>query len=228
MDNIFSSFGSGIALLAIGPSFLSALAFIYIGLRLRDLRGNNPDPEIGVKTVYHFFMSLGIILILTGLSIILVEMMNGAFDNKAPIRQPAPGFRFDDTKPEFFSPIKRVGTGLILSGTLCSVFFLLMLLAGSNDRKFPYARRAFVGMRLAISGLMVLGIVTAFMVTILQKDPQASIFEVLTALMLVWGPTALIHLVLLRVYSSWDARPPRTVQPVDEPERRPSRFDDDD
>jgi hypothetical protein len=229
MFDILPALGSGFALLLLGPLLLPALALVYIGLRLRDLRGNNPDPEVGIKAAYHFFLSLGVLFVLIGLTIITNDIMDGVYGWKpkpsptSPFRDPNFGPGFQQTEDEFFNVNKRTGLGVVLAGALCGVFFLMLLLAGTNDRKFPHARRAFVGLRFAVCGVVVLGVITSFMIAVLQKDPDVRVFEVLTALIIVWGPAALVHLGLLRLYSSSPTRP-RTVE-LAEPETRSRSFD---
>ena len=121
MENILVGGLSYFFFAVFGPFFLLALAFVYLGLRLRDLRGDNPDPMIGVKSVYHYFLTLGILLGLAGVTTIAVDMMDGVFEDKpTPAIVPVVNPRMPNVRPpvvdnEFFNSTKlrRHGPGLV-------------------------------------------------------------------------------------------------------------------
>jgi hypothetical protein len=189
---------TSVLVIYIVPAFLPAIPFIYIALRVRDLRGDNPDPQLGIKTVYHFFATVGILLVLSGINLIIMDMLDGVFDDKAPAQnQPfQPAQPPDDD--EFFNSVKRTGMGMIISGSVFAAIFFLLVASKTNDRSFPNAGRAFAGLLLAISGTTVVTSATLFMITILQKEPEKSIFEWTTSAFLVWFPTMLVQVVRLR------------------------------
>ena len=78
-DDIFRNIGllAGlfvyVALLA--PFVLLGLAIPYAILHARDSRGVERDPHLGLKTAMYFFYSLSILIVLTGLTIIAVDMV---------------------------------------------------------------------------------------------------------------------------------------------------------
>src|SRR5262249_25160885 len=72
----------------------------------------------------------------------------------------------------------------------------------TNDRRFPATRRVFVGWRLAIHSLVVLIAFTALVGQLFQKDPKWEDMKPFFGTLLVWVPSWLIHLLLLRFYGT--------------------------
>src|SRR5262245_61349972 len=77
---------------------LVGLAFPYLVLSLRDTRNEERDPEIGLKSALYFMFSLSILLVLSGLTIIVVDVLE------------------DRSTSIDFSDAQRNGFGMIVSG----------------------------------------------------------------------------------------------------------------
>jgi len=170
------------------PLALSGLAVPYLAARMRE-RNGPPDPHIGVKTAHYFFFSAGVFLMLTGLTLICVELMN--IDNR-PRGGPFMGGR----GPFFEAPQVRVGLAMIISGAIFALMHRLMLLA-TNDSQFRDVRRAFCGLRLVASGLVVLICTTWILSSLLQVRTEFAEIKPLLAIMIVWAPSWLLHMAFL-------------------------------
>jgi len=162
------------------PFVLLGLAIPYAVLRVRDSQ-EQPDSQLGLKTALHYFLSVGILQFLAGLSLIVVDLITredrrGGGDNEG------------DTL--------RIGAALAAVGAAFA-FLHLILLVGTNDDHKPIVRRTFTGWRFAIHGLVVLSSGTAWVVTIVQKNSLWRDVKPYVAILLVWFPSWLIHLILL-------------------------------
>jgi hypothetical protein len=94
--------------------------------------------------------------------------------------------------------------------------------SATNDVEFPAAKRIFVGGRLALSGVVTMITITAFIVLVFQKDVKnvpdrmvLSIYETITAVTMVWLPATIVHIILMRMYS---AQPYHVERPTRRPE----------
>jgi hypothetical protein len=193
---IYGSLMGGLLL----PFVLLGLAIPYAVLRARDSR-EHPDPQLGLKAALHYFLSVSLLLFLTGLTVVSVDLIT---------REGRPG-RDPDTDAI------RTGLALAASGAAFASLHLI-LLSRSNDHRNPIARRTFTGWRFAIHGLVVLFCVTACVVIVLQKTFETRTLKIFLAILLVWFPSWLVHLVLLWIRSTGPRfEPPRFNRSVDEP-----------
>jgi hypothetical protein len=104
----------------------------------------------------------------------------------------------------FDSVSQRVAWPLVISGCLFALGSLFLIRVGTNDARFPAVRRTFAGMRLAIAGLNVMIGVTFLILLLFQKEgnvPNTRGYAAALGMILVWLPTALIHLVFMKTYS---------------------------
>lgn len=199
--------------LSIVPIVLGGLAVAYIGLRIRDSRSETPDPELGIKCAYHAFMTAGILLALTGLTISAVDFLAESLGDK-PLNQPGqfvgppgpfgpqPQFRAQPKADEPFDRLsQRIAWPLVISGCLCSLISLLLIKAGTNDDHFPAVRRAFGGLKLVVEGLNVMAGITVLIELLFQKEiADARPFSIALGLLVVWFPAAVIQVFFLRMY----------------------------
>jgi len=180
------------------PFVLLGLAIPYAILHARDSRGVERDPHLGLKTALYFFYSLSILVVLTGLTIIALDMVKeqqGLFGAQAPGPMRAP------QSNQWFNDAKRVGTGLIFAGFVFGLIQFVLLQTMTNDRRWPLPRRVFSGWRLAISGLVVLTFFTTLVVNLFQENLKLESLKNWLAILSVWTPAALVDLVLLRYRS---------------------------
>jgi TRAP-type C4-dicarboxylate transport system permease large subunit len=97
---------------------------------------------------------------------------------------------------------------LVGSGGLFAVAFWAFLL-GTNDPTQRSVRRVFVGGRMALCLLVLMITVTALVAVLIQKEPQNEAAESLLAILLVWFPASVIHLVLFSATIGGTRRPRR-------------------
>jgi hypothetical protein len=172
------------------PLVLLSLAIPYAVLYMRDSRNEEHDPEIGLKSAMYFMFSLSIILILVGLTVIVIDFL---MDEKGPAGAKSAGD---------FNEMQRLGAAMMVSGFAVGLFHLVVILGFTNDRRFPAARRVFLGWRLAIHSLVVLGAFTILVVQVFQKDVNWDKLKPVFGVLLVWTPSWLAHLILIRYYRS--------------------------
>jgi hypothetical protein len=218
---------------------ICGLAVAYLSLRIRDSRSETPDPELGIKSAYHAFMSVGILLVLTGLTISATDFLSELFEDKqkqqpqflppqfgpqgkfgqmqqVPVRQP-------DEDP-FDRLSQRVAWPLVISGCLFSLVGLLLLTAGTNDGRFPAVKRTFGGLRLIIEGLNVMAGVTFLITLLFQKDvTEMRAYAIALALIVIWFPAAAVQVFLLKMWGKL----PYYVPPKPKKSKRPAVEDRD-
>ena len=136
----------------------------------------------------------------------------------------------------WWNSAQRFSTALILSGLLHGMVVFTILLLGTNNRQFPAVGRAFGLTRLVIAGIILMGCTTIIIVSILQKgSTDYRSISLIIGFILVWGPTALGHLLWMR----WTMNPPKkkysaksngrervAEEDDDEPDSRPRRRAD--
>ena len=139
--------------------------------------------------------------------LIFDEDSDDAFRNTTPPPQqwnpngtfvPAPANKPKPAKNRW-NTAQRFATGLILSGLLHGMVVFTILLLGTNNRQFPAVGRAFGLTRLVIAGIILMGCTTIIIVSILQKgSTDYRSVSLIIGFILVWGPTALGHLLWMR------------------------------
>jgi hypothetical protein len=226
------------------PVVVLGFAVAYVSLRIRDSRSETPDPELGIKSAYHAFMTTGILLILTGLTISATDFLQEAFDDKQKNQQPqfggpgqfgpqpkfGPQPQFRPQQPIDDDPFdrmsQRVAWPLVISGVLFSLMSLLLIVAGTNDKHFPAVKRTFGGLRLLVEGLCVMAGMTIAIELLFQKNmADLRPFSIAVALICIWLPAAAIQVFLLKTYGKL----PYYVPPqMKKGTRREPDLDDDD
>ena len=175
------------------PTVLSFLAIAYAVLRVRDNGSEEHDPQIGIKAALHFFHSLFLLMMLMGLTIISVDVLTkedwGVQSARGGPNHP------------LFTPAQRNGIALTFTGLVGSLLHLVLLVSFTNDRRWSAARRTFMGARFAVHGLVVMTCVTALVLILVQDNVEIQNPKALLAIMVVWVPSWIIHLVLLILYS---------------------------
>jgi hypothetical protein len=181
-------------LLVLLPALL-ALAIPYAILALRDSRSEVRDPQVGWKALLYFMFSVSILIALYALTALLIARLQAAQAARRSLQLIA------------WSPQERTALAMLTSAILVGVVHLFLILCYSNTRRFPAARRIFLGCRSAVHALVVLA---AFMLLVLEFYQPALDLEALkgpVCVLLVWMPSWLCHLILLRVCSRLDVPP---------------------
>ncbi len=187
--------------------FFTMHLFQYLGLRVRNsaLPDGEKDPQLGRKFVLHVFAHLSVLLILVGVTVSVIDVLDYVFEpNKNRMAGPGRGGfgpgGFNPPPPprgEWFNEAQRTAAGLLASGFLHFVLFFVILLVATNNASRRLVARSFVLARLVLAGVLSMGATTTFLIVMLQKgDTNYDALKVAIGLGLVWGPTALIHLLL--------------------------------
>jgi hypothetical protein len=199
--------------LLILPYLLLGLGFPYIVLRLRDAQNRRPDPQLGFKAAMYFFYSIALFLILTALTIFVVDFLmeldtGGMLGGR---RQGFQGFQGGRQREPFPNPTQRIALAILTSGAVFLVLHLVVILTLTKERGPSLARRTFLGWRLAVHGIVVMFGVTGLLVILFQKSdfPADELRRFFIGLLIVWLPSWFLHLVLLRVSSPTPTDPPR-------------------
>jgi len=186
---------------------LLSFAIPYAILRIRDVRSERPDPQMGLKAAMYFFFSIGIMLFLNGLTVLVWDLL---------VIQPKRPLLFPQMKG--LDPIQRIAIAGMVSGLIFALLYLGLVKGMTNDRN-PAARRMFAGWRMAFHGLVVIVVVTVLLAIYFQEDfggeRTLDTRKGLWGVLLVWGPSWILHVVLVWFYS----------QPLYEPRRSDDRSE---
>ncbi len=161
----------------------------YIVLRLRDARHKRRDPQLGVKCVMHALLTLAVMLILVGLTVVMIDVVEDDYNVK-----------------DWDSEYKRAGLALLASGGLHLVGLLVALFMFTNERRWPRARRAYSGIRFATCGIVLMIALTGTFLIWFQKRPTGfapgaeGIITFAVAAM-VFGFATTIEMLLLVIFS---------------------------
>jgi hypothetical protein len=205
---MIESIAGSMTLLGFIPFTLLGFAFAYLALRIRDLKAEQVDPQIGIKSALHYFLSISILVALTGATISAVDIFSQVFGDKPvqpnlvapPVRgfpqQPMP----QAPRNEFFSGVsQRIAWPLILSGGLMALGSLVLLKTITNDEQFPSVRRTFIGFRLVIAGMAFFFGFTSLVMLLFQKDlPSSQLYAIPFGVIFVWLPTLAVQAFLLK------------------------------
>jgi heme/copper-type cytochrome/quinol oxidase subunit 2 len=201
---------------------LVPVALAYVALRVQDARQSTPDPKLGMKLAFHAVHSTAIIIILVGLSVLMIDLMEGTLAGAQ--NQPKFGGRPPaQVRQDGLNPMQRTSLAMVGSGALFAVVFWAFLM-GTNDSELRSVRRVFGGGRMALCLLVTMFTVTGLIVNLAQKDPDHQITEGLVGTLLVWLPAGVIFMVLffLNVNARTSSRR-RDDEEEDRPWRPPGR-----
>jgi hypothetical protein len=106
--------------------------------------------------------------------------------------------------------VRRNSLALVTAGFLLSAFHWLILVGFTNTRRWPAARRVFVGWRFAVHAVVILATLTALVWVLFQKDWDLDALKTIAGVLAVWGPSWMIHLALLHLYGK-EKGPPRAT-----------------
>jgi hypothetical protein len=206
-----------VSLIWLLPLLILAAGAIYGVCRLRE-RSEAPDPHIGIKTAHHLFYTAGLFLLLIGVSVIAVEMMflDAPIGGRRPDIFPG-GFGFRE--PFFERMSVRIGLAVMLVGGAFALLHRLLLLA-TNDGKLRSVGRAFLGFRFAVTGILVMVLLSVILSMLFQKefpgaDPGSRFREIkpFLGMLIVWLPAWILFMTFLligtpRASASSDYGPP--------------------
>jgi hypothetical protein len=197
----FTGFGV-LALLAF--PLLLGLAIPYVLLRLQDARSEQPDESLGLKVLLHFVFSLGVLIALAGLTVLVVDLLEhnewvGGRSSQefwGPGGQPPHRSSSGDWRLA-----QRNGGALLIAGLVICLTHVILLLLLTNDLRRPGTRRLFLGWRLAIHSIVTVAAFTMLVVLLCQANVNENSLRVPIAALLVWVPSWLVHVILLRTAS---------------------------
>jgi hypothetical protein len=246
------AFASAFVTIGLLPLSFLALAVAYIGLRIRDAREEHSDPELGLKAGLYFFMNVGILLALSGVTIAVSDLLGEAMAGPKPLpNQPNPGAfgrpGFNQPPPQndpFLDSVsQRIAWPLVISGVLAALLSLLAIYMVTNHHRFPAVKRTFAGWRMAVAGVSALtGLVLLTQLFFQKNQDNLRSYGVALGVLIVWLPTLAIQVSLMKSYSKAayyvppkpkqvrlgrDGREESEDDEDDRPRRRPRRERDD-
>jgi hypothetical protein len=212
-------------LLGLLPILLLGLAIPYAVLALRDNQEVERDSQVGWKSALYFIFSVCVLQVLLGLTILVMDLMMESREQPFQV-VPEPDFRPGfpggqvqprrqpvEVKRREMSATQRNAVGLMLAGALFGGAHLLLINLATNARRFPGARRIFIGARLGVHSLVVLGALTLLVVQLMDLEhTKVESLKPAFSILLVWTPSWVIHLALLRSVTT-EPRTRRSVIP---------------
>ncbi len=159
------------------------LAAPYLVLRLRDARNSRRDPQLGLKVALHFLMSTGLLIGITGATVALAAIIEGA-------------------DPSGFGPspaeTRQRGFALLIAGSLIMGLYAWAIASRTNDRRWPAVRRTYCGIRFIVEGLVFITGVCGVLVLVMSPDSDAhSEGSQFVAMLIIWGVAMTVELLLL-------------------------------
>jgi hypothetical protein len=214
-----------ITMLSVLPLVVLTLMIPYLTLRIRDAQSAERDPEIGFKALLWAFISLSVVILLTGATVIVVDLVVDAKQKQPAIFQPAPqagpfGQQLPPPAPkkeDFPNTAQRTGGAIMAVGLIGILIHALVLVLMTNERRWPAARRAFIGWMLAFNGVIVMVDATSLLVLIVQKDfDEPNVINALLGVLLVWMPAWVVTFSFLRSFARQPYHRPTTSADEDE------------
>lgn len=211
-------------LMVLGPAVVTLFVVQYVALRVRDTRATPQDPHLGRKALLYFFVNAGCFLALVGLTISSLDWVdylledaiaaqqqqraNPAVPNQPPALVQPPAAPPAPAPPrDWFNDKQRTAAGLVTSGFLYGVLFWLIARVATNDREFPAVRRAFAATRLVVAAAVVVTLGTVAIVQAFQRgETDFDQVALELGIAVVWGPTAVLHVLLVLRTSGWRAQ----------------------
>jgi hypothetical protein len=184
------------------------LVYPYTVLRLRDSQNRRPDPQLGFKAAMYFFFSLAVLLVLTGLTILVVDFI-WDLDLLGVVQRQGRGLF--GQRGDFPNPAQRTGLAVLLSGAVFALVHFVVIVTLTRERGPALARRTFLGWRFAVHGLVVLLALTGLLIVLFQKAsaPTDEARRFFIGILIVWLPSWFLHFVLLRASSPSPVEPGR-------------------
>jgi hypothetical protein len=210
-----------IILSVLGGLLILVMGLAYALLRYRDAHNPVKDPHIGIKTALHYFLTTSVFMVLIGASFVAHDVMTkGAKKAIREANQAKPVKAEEDD--EFMTRQVRSGLAMATTGGAFALLNFVLLLISTNDLRWPMARRVFVGYRFAIHSLVVI-LIVSFLINLLFENPypkgaddkqkesidrdQHLKYMEWLSFLVVWGPSWILHLILLRLYSAQAVTP---------------------
>jgi hypothetical protein len=185
---------TGLYLFAFLPA---ALLLQYARLRVQNLWAARPDPELGRKAVCHLFLTVAILLGLFGVTVSVADLALRAVEPLKQAQNPAPPGAAPAPTP-WFNSSQRTAAAFALSGLLHGTLFALVLRLFTNDHIAPAVRRSHYGLRLVFAcAIWMFGGTAVLLILFGEGSMNWDSLALLSPLVLVWGPTAAVHLWLL-------------------------------
>lgn len=179
------------------PVVLGLLIVPYIVLRHRERRdGGLRDPQLGIKVVLHYFLTVGALIGVTGLSVIVSDLLDRAIGSEMD--------EWRGYEPDVLTPAIRVGFAMLVSGATVIGLNIWIILTRTNESRWPAVRRIYTGARLAISGLVGIVAFTALLIILFMSDEYAGdkseVISVFLGVLFVWVGAAVGDFMLFSAF----------------------------
>ena len=159
------------------PFGLAMLIGPYFVLRWRDDKQQPRDPDLGIKFGLHFLLTIAILLLVTGVSIIAADFLLQISTHQRDFTLKTGGM--------------RTGFALTVAGAFLAPIFFYMVWTKTNDALLPSVRRFFIGSRFIVSGMVSIITLATMLIDVFQDRSQG------------FGSSAELVMPLLGVFSVW-------------------------
>jgi hypothetical protein len=172
---------------------LLSLAIPYAVLRIRDSNNIEQDPHVGLKCILYFAFSVGFLLLLSGLTTYVITVLDDLDNLQEAITR--------------FDPPQRQACSVMLAGFSIAFLHMLLILGMTNTRSRPEVRRVFIGWRLVFHTLIVINCLMVLSKEVFEVSPDTEVMKSTGAFLVVWGPSWVLHLIMLRAARGTGRKP---------------------
>lgn len=219
MSIYVSVFWGMIIVYGVGASWI-----IYAILRWRDGKQQRRDPQLGVKFGLHVLLTVSVLVLVSGASMVAADQFRKIAEDEN-MSSPNDRYEYDEfsgrprrssssisssAENKFLTPATRAGFAMMLAGVLLGGGEWYLIFSRTNDLKWPSTRRAFIGARTILHGLIVTGALTGLLIAaFMEKDPMSTSESIITRQVMyallgtlaVWSLSLVVHMSLLFAYT---------------------------
>jgi len=167
-----------------GPIFAVAVLpwviAIYFIFRYRSAQEGQRDPHIGGKTALHIFFSIGVLMVLGGITGLTVDLLTDPGEGQGGA-----------------SALTRSSAAFVVSGLIISACGFAALRRATNDVAYPMVGRLFIGLRFALSALIAFSAMTMWFQIWFAEGDSGEVGRTMFGVMVVWLVSTGVHFRML-------------------------------